>query len=90
MPLSLIISQQLENSWCPVLSMSMGGHLTGVGEGGPVAVTLDEALSGKFLITFLHPEATSTDFGQLFLRSLAREGMIRGLIVDEAHQVGQN
>ena len=68
----------------------MGGHLTGVGEGGPVAVTLDEALSGKFLITFLHPEATSTDFGQLFLRSLAREGMIRGLIVDEAHQVGQN
>ena len=90
MPLSLIITQQLENSWCPVLSMSMGGHLTGVGEGGSVAVTLEEALSGKFLITFLHPEATSTDFGQLFLRSLAREGMIRGLVVDEVHQVGQN
>ena len=90
MPLSLIISQQLDNCWCPVLNMSMGGNLTGVSDGGTVSVTLEEALSGKFLITFLHPEATSTDFGQQFLRSLAREGMIRGLVVDEVHQVAQN
>ena len=87
MPLSLIISQQSENKFCPVLCMSMAGQLTSVGEGGSVPVSLEEALSGRFLITFLHPEATSTEFGQAFLHSLSREGMIRGLFADEVHQV---
>ena len=61
--------------------------MTTVGDGGAVPVTLEEALGGKFLITFLHPEATSTEFGQKFLHSLAREGMIMGLVIDEVHQV---
>ena len=88
MPLSLVISQQLHNSYCPVLNMSMNGHLTASSEeGGGVPVSLFEATSGKFLVTFLHPEATSTEPGKQFLRSLAAQNMIKGLFVDEVHQV---
>ena len=66
----------------------MNGHLTtGSGDGGGVPVSLEEATSGKFLITFLHPEATSTEPGKRFLRALAAENMIKGLFVDEVHQV---
>ena len=87
MPLSLVISQQLDNAFCPVLNMSMNGHLTSAGEACSVPVTLGEATSGKFLVTFLHPEATTTDSGKQFLRALAAKNMIKGLFVDEVHQV---
>ena len=88
MPLSLIISQQLSNPWCPVLTMSMGGQLMGLNNQGEAApVTQAEALSGRYCILFLHPESTSTELGQKLLRGLAKEDLILGLFVDEVHQV---
>ena len=88
MPLSLIISQQLNNPWCPVLTMSMGGQLMGLdNKGEAVTITLGEALSGTYCAVFMHPESTTTETGQKLLRGLAKEDLILGLFVDEVHQV---
>ena len=87
MPLSLVIDQQFENKYCPVLTMSMGGQILGSDEQGhPIPISMEEALSGKFLVLFCQPEGTATDPGQKFLRNLARGDHICGLFVDEVHQ----
>ena len=94
MPLTMLIQQQLENPFgCPVLTMSMKAHMTGSSEevaelsssGAPLTVA--EATSGKYRILFMQPEASVTDSGQRLLRELSRMDVIRGLVVDEVHQV---
>ena len=95
MPLTMIIQQQLENSFgCPVLGLSMGASVTG--SVGPAvaeisssgeSLSVAEASSGKYRILFMHPEASVTESGQRLLRELASTDVIRGLVIDEVHQV---
>ena len=88
MPLTLIILEQLDNKFCPVLTMSMAGQVMGLDDQGQaVAVSREEVLSGKYLVLFCQPEGTATDQGQKLLRSLSRGDHVRGLFVDEVHQV---
>ena len=58
MPLSAIIQDQLENSYCPVATLSMGAELKGTScmpEGEPAlkskkkTISEDDVLSGNFL-----------------------------------------
>ena len=95
MPLSAIIQDQLENSYCPVATLSMGAELKGTScmpEGEPAlkckkkTISEDDVLSGNFLILFAHPEALSSSIGQRILSKMGRNNMLRGLILDEAHQ----
>ena len=51
------------------------------------SLTVAEATSGKYRILFMHPEASVTDSGQRLLRELSSKDVIRGLIIDEVHQV---
>ena len=92
----MIIQQQVGNPYgCPVLTLSMGASVTGtdVGEtesqllcsGAPVSFA--EATSGKYRIMFMHPESSATKSGQRLLRELSDKGAIRGLVIDEVHQV---
>ena len=62
MPLSAIIQDQLENSYCPVATLSMGAELKGTScmpEGEPAlksekkTISEDDILSGNFLILLL-------------------------------------
>ena len=93
MPLTMLIQQQMENPFgCPVLCLSMGGHLTGSSEAAELSstgasVSVAEATSGKYRILFMHPEASITDSGQQLLRELADKDAIRALFIDEVHQV---
>ena len=89
----MLIQQQMENPFgCPVLCLSMGGHLTGSSEAAQLSSTgeplsVAEATSGKYRILFMHPEASITDSGQQLLRELSNMDVIRGLVIDEVHQV---
>ena len=94
MPLTLIIEQQLSNSLrCPILTLSMGGTLSGSSFGDAQApssvgtVSLEEATSGKYRTMFMHPESASTDHGLKIIRQLANKDMICALAIDEIHQV---
>ena len=94
MPLTMLIQQQLENPYgCPVLGMSMKAHMTGSSEetaeftSSGASLTVAEATSGKYRVLFMHPEASVTDSGQRLLRELSRMDVIRGLFIDEVHQV---
>ena len=93
MPLTMLIQQQLENSFgCSVLCLSMSGHLTGSSEAAGLlssgeSLSVAEASSGKYRILFMHPEASITETGQQLLRELAKLDVIHGLFIDEVHQV---
>ena len=88
MPLSMIIDDQLTNRFCPVLTMSMGGQVMGLDSNGQaIPLAQEEVVSGKYLVLFCQPEGTATDQGQRVLRRLATGDQIRGLFVDEVHQV---
>ena len=88
----MLIQQQMENPFgCPVLCLSMGGHLTGSSEAAQLSSTgeplsVAEATSGKYRILFMHPEASITDSGQRLLREMSSKEVIHGLFVDEVHQ----
>ena len=97
MPLSNIISQQLENSYCPILTLSMSAEISGTncqatGEASlciPSSrqkISMAEAVSGRFFLLFTHPEALETTEGQLLMRELSKKGLIRGVVADEVHQ----
>ena len=84
----MVIEAQLENKYCPVLAMSMGGQVMGLDDQGQtIPISAEEAVSGKYLILFCQPEGTATNQGQKLLRLLARGDQIVALIVDEVHQV---
>ena len=93
MPLTMLIQQQMENPLgCPVLCLSMGGHLTGSSDAAELSSTgeslsVAEATSGKYRILFMHPEASITDSGQQLLREFSNMDVIHGLVIDEVHQV---
>ena len=55
--------------------------------GQAIPLAQEEVVSGKYLVLFCQPEGTATDQGQRILRSLALGEQIRGLFVDEVHQV---
>ena len=84
----MIIDDQLTNRFCPVLTMSMTGQVMGLDSNGQaIPLAQEEVVSGKYLVLFCQPEGTATDQGQRILRSLALGEQIRGLFVDEVHQV---
>ena len=84
----MIIDDQLTNRFCPVMTMSMAGQVMGLDSNGQaVPLAQEEVVSGKYLVLFCQPEGTATDQGQRILRSLAGGDQIRGLFVDEVHQV---
>ena len=97
MPLSNIISQQLENSFCPVLTLSMGAEISGTScqatgtasLSNPKSgqkISMADAVSGRFFLLFTHPEAIETEEGQVLMRELSKRGLIRGVLADEVHQ----
>ena len=96
MPLSNIISQQLQNSYCPILTLSMSAEISGTscqatGEASLCnpsgqKISLADAVSGRFFLLFTHPEAIETTEGQILMRELSRRGLIRGVVADEVHQ----
>ena len=68
--------------------MSMTGQVVGLDSDGQlIPVGQEELDSGKYLVLFCQPEGTATEQGQRVLRSLADRDQIRGLFVDEIHQV---
>ena len=88
MPLSMIIDDQLANSYCPVLTMSMAGQVMALDEcGRPAPVSFEQVVSGEYLAMFAQPEGAATEAGQKVLRGLASRDQIRALFVDEVHQV---
>ena len=95
MPLSNIITQQIQNSYCPVLTLSMGAEISGTScQATGVAslsnsgekISMADAVSGRFYLLFTHPEALETTEGQVLLRNLSSKGLIRGVVADEVHQ----
>ena len=97
MPLSNIISQQLQNSYCPILTLSMSAEMSGTSCQATGAASLSnpssgqkismaDAVSGRFFLLFTHPEAIETAEGQVLMRELSRRGLIRGVVADEVHQ----
>ena len=95
MPLSNIISQQLTNSYCPILTLSMSAEISGTNcqatgaaslsnSGQKISIT--DAVSGRFFLLFTHPEALESPEGQVLLRELSKKGLIRGIVADEVHQ----
>ena len=84
----MLIADQLTNPYCRVLTMSMTGQVVGLdSDGQPIPVGQEDLDSGKYLVLFCQPEGTATEQGQRVLRSLAERDQIRGLFVDEIHQV---
>ena len=97
MPLSNIISQQLENSYCPILTLSMSAEISGTScqaagvpslsnPGSRQKISMEDAVSGRYFLLFTHPEAIETTEGQVLMRELSKRGLIRGVVADEVHQ----
>ena len=101
MPLSAIISQQLSNPFCGVLTLTMNAQISGtsceaVGE-ARISTSeesqsdcedelLRQLTSKQFVLVFTHPEALSTKKGLKLLKALSRHRLLNGLIADEIHQ----
>ena len=95
MPLSNIITQQLQNSYCPILTLSMNAEVSGTNCEATGAASLSnsgqkisnaDAVSGCYFLLFTHPEALDSSEGQVLLRELSKKGLIRGVVADEVHQ----